>query len=40
MSMLLGELRKADADIVLMIQADMLAYHVPSEPAQLGLQKV
>ena len=33
-----GELRKADADIILMIQADMLAYHKPGEPPQLGLR--
>jgi len=31
------ELREADANLTLMIQADMLAYHVPSEPMQLGL---
>ncbi|KAI5985696.1 hypothetical protein EDC04DRAFT_2873646 [Pisolithus marmoratus] len=31
------ELRERDANIVLMIQADMLAYHVPDEPPQLGL---
>ncbi|QRV82109.1 Peptidase family M28 protein [Ceratobasidium sp. AG-Ba] len=32
-----AELRKQNANITLMIQADMLAYHDPSEPAQLGL---
>ncbi|KZS88805.1 Zn-dependent exopeptidase [Sistotremastrum niveocremeum HHB9708] len=31
------ELREADADITLMVQADMIAYHSPSEPQQLGL---
>ncbi|THH07199.1 hypothetical protein EW145_g3545 [Phellinidium pouzarii] len=31
------ELREADANITLMIQADMLAYHKPGEPPQLGL---
>ncbi|KZT05261.1 Zn-dependent exopeptidase [Laetiporus sulphureus 93-53] len=31
------EMRAADADLTLMIQADMLAYHVPGEPLQLGL---
>ncbi|CAE6404844.1 unnamed protein product [Rhizoctonia solani] len=31
------ELRRADANITLMIQADMLAYRDPSEPLQLGL---
>ena len=31
------ELRERGADVVLMIQADMLAYHVPGEPPQLGL---
>ena len=34
---LLGELRAHDADIILMIQADMTAYRVPGEPLQLGL---
>ncbi|KAI0789225.1 hypothetical protein C8Q75DRAFT_718867 [Abortiporus biennis] len=34
------ELREKDADLLLMIQADMLAYHDPSEPAQLGLPDV
>ena len=32
-----GELRSSGADITLMVQADMLAYHKPGEPAQLGL---
>ncbi|EJD04790.1 Zn-dependent exopeptidase [Fomitiporia mediterranea MF3/22] len=31
------ELREVNADITLMIQADMLAYHKPGEPPQLGL---
>ncbi|KII84088.1 hypothetical protein PLICRDRAFT_95456 [Plicaturopsis crispa FD-325 SS-3] len=31
------ELREAGANITVMIQADMLAYHAPGEPAQLGL---
>ncbi|CAE6527503.1 unnamed protein product [Rhizoctonia solani] len=31
------ELRRADANITLMIQADMLAYRDPSEPLQLAL---
>ncbi|KAG8693120.1 hypothetical protein FRC11_003137, partial [Ceratobasidium sp. 423] len=31
------ELRRADANITLMIQADMLAYRDPEEPLQLGL---
>ncbi|KAG9086767.1 hypothetical protein FRC06_002882, partial [Ceratobasidium sp. 370] len=31
------ELREQNANITLMIQADMLAYHDPAEPAQLGL---
>ncbi|KAI6038906.1 Zn-dependent exopeptidase [Pisolithus marmoratus] len=31
------ELRERGANIVLMIQADMLAYHVSDEPPQLGL---
>ncbi|KAI6004955.1 hypothetical protein EDC04DRAFT_2908077 [Pisolithus marmoratus] len=31
------ELRERGANIVLIIQADMLAYHVPDEPPQLGL---
>jgi len=32
-----GELREAGADLTLMVQADMLAYHKPGEPTQLGL---
>jgi len=31
------ELRERDANVTLMIQADMLAYHAPNEPPQLGL---
>ncbi|KAH7924339.1 Zn-dependent exopeptidase [Leucogyrophana mollusca] len=31
------EMRNQDANITLMIQADMLGYHAPGEPAQLGL---
>ncbi|THG96799.1 hypothetical protein EW026_g5102 [Hermanssonia centrifuga] len=31
------QLRAADADLVLMVQADMLGYHKAGEPAQLGL---
>ncbi|EIW56722.1 Zn-dependent exopeptidase [Trametes versicolor FP-101664 SS1] len=31
------ELRQKDANLTLMVQADMLAYHAPGEPAQLGL---
>ncbi|CDO70428.1 hypothetical protein BN946_scf184999.g69 [Trametes cinnabarina] len=31
------ELREMGANLTLMVQADMLAYHVPGEPAQLGL---
>ncbi|EMD36645.1 hypothetical protein CERSUDRAFT_154934 [Gelatoporia subvermispora B] len=31
------EMRAAGADLTLMIQADMLAYHAPGEPQQLGL---
>lgn len=34
---LTGELRAHNADIILMIQADMTAYRVPGEPLQLGL---
>lgn len=33
----IGELRAQNANLTLMIQADMLAYHVPGEPVQLGL---
>ncbi|KAI0684698.1 Zn-dependent exopeptidase [Cytidiella melzeri] len=35
-----GELHAADADLTLMIQADMLAYHKAGEPPQLGLPDV
>ena len=31
------ELREKNANLILMIQADMLAYHAPGEPPQLGL---
>lgn len=31
------ELRGLSADLTLMIQADMLAYHAAGEPPQLGL---
>ncbi|KAG1744383.1 hypothetical protein EDB19DRAFT_1827008 [Suillus lakei] len=31
------EMRQKDANITVMIQADMLAYHAPGEPPQLGL---
>lgn len=31
------KLREQGVDIALMVQADMLAYHSPGEPAQLGL---
>lgn len=33
----LGELHELGANLTLMIQADMLGYHAPGEPAQLGL---
>lgn len=33
----LGDLRQEDKNLTLMIQADMLAYHEPSEPRQLAL---
>jgi Zn-dependent M28 family amino/carboxypeptidase len=33
----IGELRAADTNLTVMIQADMLAYHAPDEPSQLGL---
>jgi hypothetical protein len=36
-SLFAGELRAADANLTLMVQADMLAYRVPGEPPQLGL---
>lgn len=32
-----GELRAKGANLTLMIQADMLAYHAAGEPPQLGL---
>jgi Zn-dependent M28 family amino/carboxypeptidase len=32
-----GEMREKDANITVMIQADMLGYHAPGEPPQLGL---
>ena len=32
-----GQLRELDADLTLMVQADMLAYHKAGEPPQLGL---
>ncbi|KAI0085531.1 Zn-dependent exopeptidase [Irpex rosettiformis] len=35
-----GELREAGADLTLMVQADMLAYHKAGEPPQLGLPDV
>ncbi|EPQ58122.1 Zn-dependent exopeptidase [Gloeophyllum trabeum ATCC 11539] len=31
------EMREAGTNLTLMVQADMLAYHAPGEPAQLGL---
>ncbi len=34
---MLGELKALDANLTLVIQADMTAYHQPGEPAQLGL---
>ena len=33
-------LRAGDKDLILMIQADMTAYHEPGEPPQLGLPDV
>jgi hypothetical protein len=33
----IGQLREDDADIVLMVDADMIGYRSPSEPAQVGL---
>ena len=33
------EMRNADRDLTLMVQADMIAYHEPGEPQQLGLPK-
>lgn len=35
--LVIGELRSRDADLLLMIQADMTAYRAPGEPPQLGL---
>ncbi|KAH7097785.1 hypothetical protein BKA62DRAFT_715545 [Auriculariales sp. MPI-PUGE-AT-0066] len=35
-----AKLRKESTPVALMIQADMLGYHVPGEPAQLGLPAV
>ncbi|KAG6850902.1 hypothetical protein H0H93_006728 [Arthromyces matolae] len=35
-----GELREANANITVMIQADMLAYREPGEPRQLGLPDI
>lgn len=35
--LVLAELRSVDANVTLMIQADMLAYHKPGEPLQLGI---
>ncbi|TFY77201.1 hypothetical protein EWM64_g6811, partial [Hericium alpestre] len=32
-----NELRNEDKNLTLMVQADMTAYHVPGEPAQIGL---
>lgn len=37
MPALTGELYELGANLTLMIQADMLGYHAPGEPAQLGL---
>jgi hypothetical protein len=31
------ELRKEKRNLILMVQADMIAYHEPGEPPQLGL---
>jgi len=33
----IGEMRQKNANITVMIQADMLAYHAPGEPPQIGL---
>ena len=33
----IGELRQANANITLMVQGDMLAFHKDGEPPQLGL---
>ncbi|KAG6885609.1 hypothetical protein C0993_012356 [Termitomyces sp. T159_Od127] len=35
-----GELREANANLTMMIQADMLAYREPGEPPQLGLPEL
>ena len=35
-----AELRKKSADVLLMIQSDMLAYHSSDEPMQLGLPHI
>jgi hypothetical protein len=35
-----AELREQNANITLMIQGDMLGYHDPAEPAQLGLPQL
>jgi hypothetical protein len=35
-----AELRKKSADVLLMIQSDMLAYHSSDEPMQLGLPDI
>ncbi|KAF8499702.1 hypothetical protein F5888DRAFT_1793736 [Russula emetica] len=34
------EMREADRNLTLMIQADMIAYHEPGEPQQLGLPEI
>ena len=34
------EMREADRNLTLMIQADMIAYHEPGEPMQLGLPEM
>ena len=33
-------MREADRDLTLMIQSDMIAYHEPGEPQQLGLPEM
>jgi hypothetical protein len=35
-----GELRNKSADVLLMIQSDMVAYHSSDEPMQLGLPDI
>lgn len=35
--LLVEDLKAIDANLTLMIQADMTAYHEPGEPPQLGL---